>query len=308
MGILDCPLCGAAGSLASLIEDAPDRLHGVSARASVSRCGACGGGVTFPRVGAEALGAFYPSTYNPYVPAGGALAAVSVLVQRVLGALAEHGAPLRSLRGLEPGRALEVGAGRGDLAVLLQRRGWSVTAVEPSAQACVVLEARGIEARCGTLGNVALEPGAYGAALFNHALEHTVDPVEDLAQVAAALRPGGLVLISVPHFGSWQPRRFGSRWFHLDLPRHRTHFSRRALEAVLERAGLEAVELSTATSQVGLPASVQYALAGRCLFPDGLKLQAAALAAAALWPLSRALDALAGDGDVLHAVARRPAD
>ena len=71
------------------------------------------------------------------------------------------------------------------------------------------------------------------------------------------------------------------------------------------RAGLEPVALTTSTSQVGLPASVQYALAGRCLFPGGIKLQVAALAAAGVWPLARALDALAGDGDILHAVARR---
>jgi SAM-dependent methyltransferase len=306
--VADCPLCGATASLEPLIADAPDRLHGVSARASVSRCRVCGGGVSLPRVAAAELGAFYPSTYNPFVPASGPLALVSAAVQRLLGWLAWRGQPLRSLRDVPAGRLLEVGAGRGDLAVLLQRSGWRVTAVEPSAQACEVLEARGVRALVGTLDGVELEHGAYGAALFNHALEHTVDPVADLGRVARALAPGGLLLISVPHFGSWQRRRFGSRWFHLDLPRHRSHFSRAAMSAVLERSGFEPLSLTTSTSQVGLPASVQYALAGRCLFPGGLKLQVAALAAAALWPVSRALDRLAGDGDVLHAVARRRAD
>ncbi len=86
------------------------------------------------------------------------------------------------------------------------------------------------------------------------------------------------------------------------------HFSRDALSAVLTRAGFEPLELSTSTSQVGLPASIQYAVAGRCLFPGGLKLQAAALAACAVWPLARVLDLLAGDGDILHAVARRRSD
>lgn len=301
----DCPLCGAAGSLAPLIDDAPDRMQGTPSRASVRRCRACGGGVTYPRVGPAELAAFYPSTYAPYVPATGPVAALSALMQRLLGWQAERSAPLNALAGVAAGRALEVGAGRGDLAALLLRRGWSVTAVEPSPGACEVLEARGVEARRGTLDEVELEPGGYDVAIFNHALEHTVDPVLDLSRTAAALRPGGLVLISVPHFGSWQRRRFRSRWFHLDLPRHRVHFSRGALEAVLRRAGFEPVALSTSTSQVGLPASVQYALAGRCLFPGGIKLQVAALAAVGAWPLGRALDALAGDGDVLHAVARR---
>jgi SAM-dependent methyltransferase len=301
-----CPLCGAAGTLVSLIDDAPDRLQGVPARSSVERCRACGGGVSLPRVATSELAAFYPSTYAPYVPPTGPLAAASAVMQRLLGHRAVRRPPLNALAGRPSGRALEVGAGRGDMGALLIRRGWAVTAVEPSPSACEVLAARGVDARCGTLDDVELAPQAFDVAIFNHALEHTVDPVADLTRAAAALRPGSLLLISVPNFGSWQRRRFGSRWFHLDLPRHRVHFSRAALAAVLERAGFEPVALTTSTSQVGLPASVQYALAGRCLVPGGLRLQLAALAALAAWPLARLLDALAGDGDVLHAVARRP--
>lgn len=300
-----CPLCGAEGALAPLIGDSPDRMQGTPSHATVRRCRTCGGGVTFPRVGPDELAAFYPSSYAPYVPATGPLAALSALVQRLLAWRVQRSAPLNALAAVPAGRALEVGAGRGDIAAVLLRRGWSVTAVEPSPGACEVLRARGVEARQGTLDDVALEPAAYDVALFNHALEHTVDPVVDLGRTAAALRPGGLLLISVPHFGSWQRRRFGSRWFHLDLPRHRVHFTRGALEATLLRAGFQPLALSTSTSQVGLAASVQYALAGRCLFPGGIKLQAAALAALAVWLPARALDGLAGDGDVLHAVARR---
>jgi SAM-dependent methyltransferase len=303
--VAECLLCGAPDGLVPLIADAPDRMQGTPAHASVRCCRACGGGVTFPRVGPDGLAAFYPSSYAPYVPAAGVLAQLSKVLQRALAARAIRSAPLRALAQLPPGRALEVGAGRGDLAAMLIARGWAVTAVEPSPDACAVLAARGVDARRGTLDDIALEPAAFDVAIFNHALEHTVDPVADLVRTAAALRPGGLVLISVPHFGSWQRRRFASRWFHLDLPRHRVHFSRQALSSVLRRAGLEPVELTTSTSQVGLPASVQYALAGRCLFPGGLKLQVAALAAIGVWPVARVLDGLAGDGDVLHAVGRR---
>ena len=296
-------MCGAT-ALQTVIRDAPDRLHATPGVSSVQRCSECGGGVTVPRLAPDELAGFYPSTYNPYVPARGPLAAVSALIQKLQAARAEHSAPLRALAGRPPGRLLDVGAGRGDLAAHFAGRGWSVTAVEPSQQACEVLAARGIDARCGTLGDVELESDTYDAATFNHALEHVTDPLADLGRTAGALAPGGLVLISVPNFGGWQRRRFGSCWFHLDLPRHRVHFSETALRAVLERAGFEPLELSTSTSGVGLAASVQYAIFGGCLFPHGLKLRLASLAALALWPLARVFDAFGG-GDVLHAVARR---
>jgi SAM-dependent methyltransferase len=204
-----------------------------------------------------------------------------------------------------PGWALDVGCGRGDLGAALIGAGWRVTGVEPSATACAVAGARGIDARRGTLAEVELEPAAYDAASFRHSLEHVTDPVADLRRVHDALRPGGLVLVTVPHFGGWQARRFRSRWYHLDLPRHRIHFTAAGLARALERAGLQPMRLSTATSTIGLPASVQYALVGRCLFPTGLPLRAASAAAAAAWPVALVADRLGG-GDLLHAVARRP--
>jgi hypothetical protein len=156
--------------------------------------------------------------------------------------------------------------------------------------------------RQGTLGDVALEPEAYAAVSFRHSLEHVVDPVGDLTTVRRALAPGGLALVTVPAFDSGQARRFRSRWYHLDLPRHRTHFTRLGLVEAFMRAGLQPVALSGSTSVEGLPASVQYALFAHCLFPSGTPLRLAVAASAALLPLTR----LAGP-DLLHGVARRPA-
>jgi SAM-dependent methyltransferase len=153
--------------------------------------------------------------------------------------------------------------------------------------------------------DVPLEPSSYEAAIFQHSLEHLTDPVAALRRVVDALRPGGLVLITVPNFGGWQARHFGSRWYHLDLPRHRVNFTGEAMTAALEAAGLREATLSTSTSAVGLPASIQYRLARRCLFPAGLPLRVASGLCALLYPLPWLLDRLGG-GDLLRVVARRP--
>jgi SAM-dependent methyltransferase len=261
--------------------------------------------VTLPFVSEDELGRLYPPAYAPYdLPDRGFARMASLAIRRWQGFLALRTPPLGALRERAPGRVLDVGCGRGDLGETLVRAGWRVTGIDPSPEACAVAARRGIDARVGTPATLDLEPGAYDAVSFQHSLEHVSDPLAALRSVAAALRPGGLVLITVPNFGGWQARVFRSRWYHLDLPRHRTHFTAQGLETLLRRAGLEPVDTSTSTSGAGLPASVQYAVTGRCLFPAGLRLRLAVAACWPLWPFARILDALGG-GDVLHVVARR---
>lgn len=282
-------------------------MHGTPGEFHVATCPRCGAGVTLPHVGEDQLAGFYPDTYGPYDERMGSLArSASRVIRAFQGWNALRTAPLAALGGRSAGYGLDVGCGRGDLAALLARHGWAMTGIEPSPAACEVAGARGIDVRCGTLQSVALEPEHYNAAVFRHSLEHTGDPLQGLRAVAEALAPGGVVLISVPNFASWQARRFAGRWFHLDVPRHRVHFTPVALRCALEIAGLEVLSISTSSSAMGLPASVQYALCGRCLFPDGLALRIATGLCALTLPLTVTLDRLAGPGDTLHAGARRP--
>jgi GT2 family glycosyltransferase/SAM-dependent methyltransferase len=300
-----CPACG--GELA----DRPllvgrDRLHGVSGRFAVAACASCGTGTTLPEATPADLAAFYPEAYGAHDAASGSLAGlVSSALQRRRARRALARAPLAAIAGTGPGRALDVGCGRGDLAAALIRRGWRVTGIEPSEAACAHAAARGVDARHGVLATVPLEPTSYDAAVFQHSLEHTDDPIEDLRRTYAALVPGGLVLVSVPNFGGVQSRRFGSWWFHLDLPRHRTHFTPLGLRRALERAGFDLVALTTSTTPIGLAASVQYRVFGRWMFKGWLAARVVSTASAALFPLARLLDG-AGGGDELHTVARKP--
>jgi SAM-dependent methyltransferase len=301
---LRCPCCGRAIDAGPAII-APDRLHGTPGSFEVAICGGCGAGVTLPRLEPAELARFYPEDYGPYDSAPAGLSArISNLIRRLQSARTFRTDPLRALAGREPGRLVDVGCGRGDLGALLVERGWRVTGIDPSPNACATARAGGIDARVGTIEDVELEPEAYDAAVFRHSLEHMSDPLGALRRAREALRPGGLVLISVPNFGSWQRHRFGGRWYHLDLPRHRVLFTSAALLRVLERASLEPSSTATSTSPVGLPASIQYALAGRCLFPRGLPLRVAVGLCALAWPGARLADRLGGGGDVFDVVAR----
>jgi SAM-dependent methyltransferase len=297
-----CAVCGAALPAEPEIRGA-DLLHGSPGKFAVHVCPLCGAGNTRPVAGEGELAGFYPDAYGPHRsagPLGGRLGrALSRRELRVgaAGALGE----------LPGGRLLDVGCGDGGLAELMAARGWRVIGVEPSAAAVERARSRGVEATEGTLETVELEPGALDAIVFNHSLEHIAAPVEALRKARECLRPHGLVAISLPNFGCWARRRFGREWFHLDLPRHRVHFTDRALRAALERAGLEPNRTWTTTSPSGLAGSVQYRRMGGLAVQAGPGREALGQAAGlALIPVARAEQALGGGRDFLHVLARHP--
>jgi SAM-dependent methyltransferase len=300
-----CPACGAQlPPVAAIVGQ--DRLHGVPGRFNVRVCDACGSGRTEPYVSTARLGELYPDEYNAYrLPASPLARGLATALFRWRYRRALRRPPLGELHRRPPGRLLDVGSGRGDLGVMLAGGGWRVVGLEPSPDACAAARERGVATVPGTLTTAAVD-GSFDAVVFQHSLEHTAEPLDDLHQAFRLLEPGGLVLISLPNFGCWQARRFGSAWFHLDLPRHRSHFTAAGLRALLARAGLEVSATSATTSADGLPMSLQYRRYGRRRFRAGLGLYATTAAALAAAPLTAVVDRLAGGGDVLHAVARRP--
>lgn len=257
-----------------------------------------------PPASQEELAAFYPGSYQAYVLQRGILGALQRRGQQLILARALRRAPLGVLGEGRARTVLDIGCGRGDLGAALGRRGWQVSGIDPSPSACALAEARGIAVHVGTLASVSLEEESFDAAVMTHSLEHVVDPRGDLGRVRRLLRPGGTLVISLPNFGSWQRRQFGANWFPLELPRHRTHFTRDSLEHALTGEGFDVVTLGPGSDNgFALLASLQYRLAGRLL----LARPPWAWLGYAFSPVSRLIDLIMEDGALLNAVARRPA-
>lgn len=128
----------------------------------------------------------------------------------------EANAALVRLTGdLPPGRALDLGCGEGADVVWLAGRGWTVTGVDISP---VALGRAGEHAReAGVADRVRFERHELGAsfpageydlvtASFLHTPDDSMPREEILRQAAAALAPGGVLLV-VGHAGlpEWQP-------------------------------------------------------------------------------------------------------
>ena len=273
---------------------------------TVSVCSDCGAGWTLPPASAEQLAAFYPASYG-YLVDRGALGALQRAVQRLFFSYAIARPPWRTLEQVTPGELLDVGCGRGDLGAALVSQGWRVAGVDPSAGAVAFARARGVDAQTGTLETVDYDEQSFDAVVMRHSLEHVPDPVADLKRIHRLLKPGGLLVVSLPNFDSWERRRFGSAWFHLDLPRHRTHFGPRSLRLALEKSGFDVITTKTAGDAGSLLASVQYRLAGHLVSNSVPALWAQYGLGLVASPVRALLDRKPGGGPVLNAVARRAA-
>jgi hypothetical protein len=179
-----------------------------------------------------------------------------------------------------------------------------------------------VELQRAGIEDATVDPGSVDAVTLWHVLEHVPDPRATLATLRDWTRPGGLVLIGVPNVRALQARIGGDRWFHLDVPRHRTHFSPAGLGRAAEAAGLELVAFHGVLLEhnpFGMWQSVVNRLSGTTSYlyyllkrsaPLRARPLAITLVAVPLLPLLAALEFAAGAvgrGGTMVLVARRPA-
>ena len=219
-----CPACGA-GVLAPwrTVPTFDDRSS--SGAYDLHRCDACGTAVTIGRRESE------PALYR-----GGSYARPRARVDRAIEPLRRLGdrSTLAALGAVPAGtRVLDLGAGDGRLLTLLRDRGCVVRGVEPFGET-----AAGLPVSRTRLDETAIEPESADVVVLWHVLEHLDDPESAVERARRALRPGGRLVVSVPVLDSLQARIGGTRWFHLDVPRHAVHFTRAGLTRLLDRCGL----------------------------------------------------------------------
>lgn len=137
------------------------------------------------------------------------------------------------------GRLLDVGCGLGLFLLALDSSRWERYGIEPMPvpyrEAASRLGANRIYP--GELTAADLPREHFDVITFWDALEHLPNPRAALEEAFRLLRPGGLVLLSLPNFASYQARRFGSDWYALALPRHLYHFTPATLTKLLDGVG-----------------------------------------------------------------------
>jgi 2-polyprenyl-3-methyl-5-hydroxy-6-metoxy-1,4-benzoquinol methylase len=113
-----------------------------------------------------------------------------------------------------PAHALDIGCGKGETALALEKAGFSVTGIDMKSRVMAHLQARYPEVswRCAATSELAGLSERFDVLTMYHVLEHIADPRMALARVKALANPGALIVIEVPNVSGWKARLQGQRW------------------------------------------------------------------------------------------------
>ncbi len=218
-----CPLCGHSEAARLFVKD----------DVAYERCTGCG----LPTRGGETG----PPSYHDHRPQiTQALPPLTrTRYEHLLGTLERY----RS-----GGRLLDVGCGGGFLVETAQALGWEAEGTEVSRAAVDFGVSRGLRLHHGTLDDVEFAAGAFDVVLMMEVIEHVPDPVALLRQIHGLLRPGGVLHLTTPNWGSLSRRLIGSAWFPVTSD-HLSYFAPGTMRRALREAGLDPVRIRSANIQ-----------------------------------------------------------
>ncbi len=230
-----CPICSSGDTKLKIVSKDYLFLKGKSDEFSVYLCNDCHNGFSFPFLTNAELNRHYPDNYNCFSSHKGFLGRI----QRIKS--------LNDVRVIEKflkstgNELFEIGSGSGFFLSLIAEKGFKASGLEPSLSGVKYAKDNfGID-----LNNCFFEEFAsenkYDMVIAFHVLEHFTDPVSALVKMRSLLKEDGFLYLKVPRLDSWAAKLYGKFWHGYDLPRHRTHFTKKGLIDLLKKEGFETV-------------------------------------------------------------------
>ncbi len=263
---VSCDFCGS-GAFEHVL-DGVDWEYGLTDKLSVVRCAKCGLVQLNPRPTQDSTAAIYPSDYGFYqgkcAPRIFSLSRFRSWAEDILKPPA-NGPRYPFLDGFAPGSILDVGCATGSSVypygesgslVDLRRKGWNVHGCDIDPAAVAIGREMGIDVKVGAITDQTFPAGTFDLVRFNHALEHSRSPINDLTAARSLLKTGGTLIVSVPNISSAAFALFGRYWSGLDLPRHFYHFSPETLNNYRVKLGFE----TTAERFASFPGDFEHSL------------------------------------------------
>lgn len=132
------------------------------------------------------------------------------------------------------GKILDIGAGTGDFLLEAKKAGWKVQGIEPDEKARALAQKKGIFLSPDS-GD--FKSGKFDVITMWHVLEHVYDLKAQIIELEHLLKKGGLLVIAVPNFKSYDAVYYKGNWAAYDVPRHLWHFSQNSFKHLFAGTG-----------------------------------------------------------------------
>lgn len=213
---VSCNFCGQDDT--EIINSGPDLLLNKDGHFTLVRCRQCGLIYQNPQLTLSELSNHYPDNYLPYqhipdLTQRKEQISKDTAIQRFCSRIIKHHP--------QPGQLLDIGCATGDFLYAMQQRQWRVQGIEPvpyAAQQAQQLLGQNIHT--GTLEDTAFLDNTFDVVTLWDVLEHLPNPKSALLEINRILKPGGLLVFSIPNPNSIEARLFGKNWLGWERPRH----------------------------------------------------------------------------------------
>lgn len=137
------------------------------------------------------------------------------------------------------GTLLDIGCGKAEFISEMKSRGWKATGIDIDPRAEAFGKAKGQDVRRCSLEDTSYPDNYFDVITLWNVLEHLRRPDWTMKECARILKPGGLLVVSVPNTESVQSRSMLRSWFQLDPPIHLFHYSQTNLRRFIGDIGFD---------------------------------------------------------------------
>ena len=230
---------------------AQDLLHDIEGDFWLFECPQCGMVTTQPKLDNEHIEKYYPEDYISYP--------IAVDQEKTWHQRADRQRGVRrraefaiAETGMKTGKVLDVGCATGVFLKGMQDRGWESQGIEPSDYAAnYAKEQLKLDVKHDYLQFDSYAANQFDLVTLWDVFEHLPNPTETLEIIHNILKPGGVLLLSLPNPESWDRRWFKEAWSGWDVPRHYYVYGLKTLKQLLKRHGFRFKRIKSFTGRHG---------------------------------------------------------
>jgi SAM-dependent methyltransferase len=234
----NCELCGCSGRTEVLrkadttsywrAKCAEDGLD-AGVQFPVVRCNDCGHVYVSPRLKPAIVADIYARFWQKYQPKELHADPFALYLGRQLHALTGGG------------RLLDFGCGWSNYLAGAKAAGFDAVGIEVDTAKVEFARRHGLEVVQANLLDKTLPADSFDAVIAQQVFEHLYDPVPHLQELKRVLKPGGILLMSVPNYGSLAAKMQGVKWDMLSPVGHVRYFTHGTLAKFLADHGFTVV-------------------------------------------------------------------